>query len=85
MCGIAGIFSRIRDEEDKLYVHKMCDIMAHRGPDDSGFYSDDFVSLGHRRLSIIDLSERARQPMCNEDETLWIEGHDFTLRRVPGN
>jgi asparagine synthase (glutamine-hydrolysing) len=70
----------------------MCDVLAHRGPDDSGmvFIQDDNrlevekpfpahedensfeVGLGHRRLSIIDLSPAAHQPMCNEDGTVWI-------------
>jgi len=49
----------------------MCDTIAHRGPDDYGVYSDRWVSLGHRRLSIIDL-EHGRQPLSNEDGTVWI-------------
>jgi len=53
---------------------KMRDTMAHRGPDGAGKWvsKDRKVSLAHRRLSIIDLSESASQPMCNEDGTLWI-------------
>ncbi len=50
----------------------MTDILHHRGPDDSGFYHDDDLSLGQRRLSIIDLSERGRQPIPNEDGSLWL-------------
>ena len=50
----------------------MANILAHRGPDDSGFYEDDLVSLGHRRLSIIDLSKQAQQPMSNEDKKIWL-------------
>ncbi len=52
----------------------MCEAMAHRGPDDYGIYcSDKFgVGLGHRRLSILDLSTAGRQPMSNEDGTVWI-------------
>ncbi len=67
MCGIAG-FTGFRD--NKL-IRKMTEILAHRGPDESGYYLDDEASLGHRRLSIIDL-ETGRQPIHNEDKTLWI-------------
>jgi len=44
----------------------------HRGPDDSGLFQDDRAVLGHRRLSIIDLSPTGRQPMANEDDTVWV-------------
>lgn len=50
----------------------MCDAMEHRGPDASGFWSDHRAVLGHRRLAIIDLTEGGRQPMTNEDGTLWV-------------
>jgi asparagine synthase (glutamine-hydrolysing) len=75
MCGVVGAFvfngSDFRIEED--YLIRMRDAMAHRGPDGSGFWiSDDRrVGLAHRRLSIIDLSESASQPMSNEDGSLW--------------
>lgn len=50
----------------------MQDSIRHRGPDDQGVYTDGPVALGHRRLSIIDLSPNARQPMSNPEETIWI-------------
>ncbi len=52
----------------------MRDTLAHRGPDgaDSHFMSDDRIALGHRRLSFIDLSDAGKQPMSNEDESIWI-------------
>lgn len=62
MCGICGF--NWRDEE---LVRSMAKTLEHRGPDQDGFYCCDQVSLGHRRLSIIDLSENGRQPMFNED------------------
>ncbi len=50
----------------------MTDTLAHRGPDGEGIYACDPVGLGHRRLAIIDLSPAGRQPMSNEDETVWV-------------
>jgi asparagine synthase (glutamine-hydrolysing) len=50
----------------------MAQVLAHRGPDQCGSYTDESISLGHRRLSIIDLSEHGRQPMANEDGSVWV-------------
>ncbi len=74
MCGIVGIYSFNGKTLDKNLLTKMRDTMVHRGPDGAGVWvsEDGKVGLGHRRLSIIDLSEAAAQPMCNEDATLWI-------------
>lgn len=72
MCGIAGIYNLDKNDVDGKMIKRMTDIMAHRGPDDEGFYVKKNVGLGHRRLSIIDLSESGHQPMCNEDKTVWI-------------
>ena len=66
MCGIAG-FSGI---EDKNLINKMTKILNHRGPDNTGFYFGDNITLGHTRLNIIDLSKNANQPMFNEDRTI---------------
>jgi asparagine synthase (glutamine-hydrolysing) len=62
LCGIAGLLGR----EDKPLVQKMCDRIAHRGPDGEGIWMDEGVTLGHRRLSIIDLDGGA-QPMESHD------------------
>jgi len=70
MCGIAGIVSH--DEQDHQQLMKMTDMMQHRGPDSHGQYQDSLVSLGHRRLSIIDLSDAGSQPMCNEDSSIYL-------------
>ena len=67
MCGICGIIGL----EDRNLVKRMCDVVSHRGPDDSGIFSDQNVVLGHRRLSIIDLVT-GHQPMSNEDGSIWI-------------
>lgn len=67
MCGICGF-----NWEDKQLVRDMAFVISHRGPDQEGYFSDKNISLGHKRLSIIDLSERGRQPMHNEDNSIWI-------------
>lgn len=71
MCGICGIygFSGLGPEAEDL-TKKMCAVMVHRGPDDEGYYSDEKVSLGMRRLSIIDLAT-GHQPISNEDKNVW--------------
>src|SRR4030065_746264 len=70
MCGIAGIIN-ISSPPQKSLMEKMCWIMKHRGPDGEGYYVEGAVALGHRRLSIIDL-EGGKQPLSNEDGTVWI-------------
>ena len=70
MCGIAGFFSADRVVNRDL-IRSMTDRIAHRGPDGSGYFCDDFVALGHRRLSIIDVAG-GHQPMGNEDGRLQI-------------
>jgi asparagine synthase (glutamine-hydrolysing) len=67
MCGICGF-----NWCDKDLVETMAGAIAHRGPDQEGSYADENVSLAHRRLSIIDLSEKGTQPMTNEDGSLWL-------------
>lgn len=71
MCGIIGIVD-YENSIDRDILDKMCKIIAHRGPDDQGIYIDKNIGLGHRRLSIIDLSKAGHQPMCNEDGSIWI-------------
>ena len=72
MCGIAGIYNLNSEPVSQELLKQMCDIMRHRGPDDEGYYVDDSIGFGHRRLSIIDLSSAGHQPMCNDDDTIWI-------------
>lgn len=66
MCGIAGIWSSDRKSVAGKRVEQMLDVMAWRGPDARGTWYDERVSLGHLRLSIIDLSDNANQPMTDE-------------------
>jgi asparagine synthase (glutamine-hydrolysing) len=75
MCGIAGVYEYSRQRRvDEAVLTAMRDTMVHRGPDGAGIYVSRDASLGlaHRRLSIIDLSASAAQPMTNEDGTVWV-------------
>jgi len=75
MCGICGILSpKGISQDDEAAVERMKAVMHHRGPDSDGTYcdSDRSVLLGHTRLKIIDLSERAAQPMSNETGQVWL-------------
>jgi asparagine synthase (glutamine-hydrolysing) len=76
MCGIAGVFNfgNSGGRDERAAALAMRDAMTHRGPDDAGLWQspDQRVVLGHRRLSIVDLSPAGHQPMANEDETVWI-------------
>lgn len=72
MCGIAGLVQTHPDGEvDEATVHRMCDAIVHRGPDEEGIFVKAGVGFGMRRLSIIDLSG-GHQPIFNEDKTIWI-------------
>jgi asparagine synthase (glutamine-hydrolysing) len=73
MCGIAGIVHfHGESRASEALVRRMTELLAHRGPDDTGIYTSGPVSLGHRRLSIIDLSAGGHQPMANETGSVWI-------------
>jgi asparagine synthase (glutamine-hydrolysing) len=72
MCGIAGIFNLNGEPVSPVILRRMTDAIAHRGPDGEGFYTDSFVGLGHRRLSIIDLSPAGHQPMMTPDRQFII-------------
>ena len=73
MCGINGIAfsSRSGRTVSRAVLEAMRDVITHRGPDDEGIFIDGNVGLGHRRLSIVDVS-RGHQPMTNEDASLHI-------------
>ncbi|MBO0952317.1 asparagine synthase (glutamine-hydrolyzing) [Fibrella forsythiae] len=65
MCGIAGLINRSQSNADPALVRLMTQCMSHRGPDAEGIWADGQVALGHRRLSIIDLSDNANQPLAD--------------------
>jgi asparagine synthase (glutamine-hydrolysing) len=71
MCGIAGIASDTPGSVDTETIHRMCQAIVYRGPDDEGIFVKDGVGLGMRRLSVIDLAG-GHQPVFNEDGTVWI-------------
>ncbi|MBL0048311.1 MAG: asparagine synthase (glutamine-hydrolyzing) [Bacteroidetes bacterium] len=83
MCGIAGFFSvSQRFSEPELQV--MTDSLAHRGPNASGYFRDAIVGLGHRRLSVIDLSDNASQPMHSADKryVMVYNGEVYNYREI---
>ena len=90
MCGIAGFVESPSPsapfdfESSRVLVHRMCDVIRHRGPDDEGLWVGEGVALGMRRLSIIDLST-GQQPIHNEDRTVWVvfNGEIYNFNRAP--
>ncbi len=85
MCGIAGIFHpAVPKPVDAARVRAMTDALAHRGPDGSGIWTAHGVGLGHRRLAIIDLSEKGAQPMLSPDarEAITYNGEIYNYREV---
>ena len=81
MCGICGFTGKKAEGTETL--KKMTDVITHRGPDSAGFYSDDYISMGFRRLSIIDL-DKGHQPIFNEDKTmvLTFNGEIYNYREL---
>ncbi|MBP7652809.1 asparagine synthase (glutamine-hydrolyzing) [Candidatus Dependentiae bacterium] len=68
MCGICGIIEHNGKHPDKQMLIRMTDVIEHRGPDDSGIYIRDNIGFGHRRLSILDLSDAGHQPFLSQDK-----------------
>ena len=73
MCGIAGkLYFNINKSVSEMEIKKMTDVLFHRGPDGEGVFIDKNIGLGHRRLSIIDLSPAGHQPMSDNEGKIWI-------------
>lgn len=74
MCGISGIWNIDKKSVERSLLQAFTQVVEHRGPDDSGYYFDDNIGLGlgHRRLSIIDLSSAGHQPMASNDQQCWL-------------
>jgi asparagine synthase (glutamine-hydrolysing) len=86
MCGIAGIFltKQLGESPSPREIRSMTDALEHRGPDGSGLFENKRIALGHRRLSIIDLSANGAQPMFNEDRSLVLvfNGEIYNFRKL---
>ncbi|TLY36063.1 MAG: asparagine synthetase B, partial [Nitrospirae bacterium] len=86
MCGIVGIVNLDASGIKKDMLESMTRVLHHRGPDDGGLYFDRNIGLGHRRLSIIDLTSAGHQPMSYADGRYWItyngEVYNFRDLRV---
>ena len=87
MCGIYGYLS-LKERAQPEILRRMGETLQHRGPDDEGAWiqhSEELsIGLGHKRLSIIDLSSAAQQPMCNEDGSIWLSynGEIYNFREL---
>ncbi|MEW6481920.1 MAG: asparagine synthase (glutamine-hydrolyzing) [bacterium] len=86
MSGICGRLNLDGSPIDKSLLERMTDVLSHRGPDDSGIYINQEIGLGHRRLSLIDLS-LGHQPMSNETEKIWIvcNGEIYNFQELKEN
>src|SRR5262245_20364740 len=86
MCGICGIMNLGPPDNGGCngLIDRMTETLAHRGPNDRGTWCGDRIALGHRRLSVIDLSEAGRQPMGNEDGSIQIvyNGEVYNFREL---
>ena len=71
MCGITGIIRWDNNSVNSEYVRIMNNKLSHRGPDGEGYYNEEYLSLGHKRLSIIDL-HTGDQPIFNEDRSIVV-------------
>ena len=85
MCGIAGLVD-FRRHSSLDTLKNMTDMLFHRGPDDGGYYFEGFersdVGLGHRRLSILDLSNHGHQPMAFDHLTMVYNGEVYNFKEI---
>ncbi len=77
MCGIIGF-----NWKDRKLLKKQLDLIKYRGPDDSGHFTDSKISLGHNRLSIIDLSKKGKQPMTYLNYTITFNGEIYNFKEI---
>ena len=86
MCGIVGVVNLDRESVDLELITRMADSLSHRGPDGKGAWADDFVGLGHRRLSVIDPTPAGAQPMLDiqGDYVLSYNGEVYNYKKLRG-
>ena len=82
MCGFCGLYGTLSSEHLDRNVRRMVQTVVHRGPDDEGVFVGDGVALGHRRLSIIDLSSTGAQPMSVGTVTVVYNGESYNFREL---
>lgn len=82
MCGFCGLYGTLTSEHLDRNVRRMVQTVVHRGPDDEGIFVGDGVALGHRRLSIIDLSSTGAQPMTVGTATVVYNGESYNFREL---
>src|ERR1044071_4538081 len=86
MCGVSGWFLKRRESRDLSQLVAMADAIAHRGPDDRGYFHDTAgrVAFAHNRLSIIDLSPAGHQPMASDDGSVVLSynGELYNFREL---
>ncbi|MEL6697027.1 MAG: asparagine synthase (glutamine-hydrolyzing) [Bacteroidota bacterium] len=84
MCGIAGFTSKTPVDRSTEKLHRMIDMMSHRGPDAEGIFEDELVHLGHRRLSILDLTEVGNQPIQDHSGryTMVFNGEIYNYQEI---
>ncbi|MFZ1378101.1 MAG: asparagine synthase (glutamine-hydrolyzing) [Saprospiraceae bacterium] len=84
MCGLAGFYILGNIKLSKIDLVNATNTLSHRGPDDAGYYFNDKIGLGHRRLSIIDLSAAGHQPMFSQDKnyTIVFNGEIYNFKEI---
>ena len=82
MCGITGIINFNKQKYAEELLWRMTDTMVHRGPDGGGIFSDSGIGLGHRRLSILDLSEEGKQPFIQNDLSITFNGEIYNFQEI---
>ena len=82
MCGISGIISKVNAQISEHELHRMNDLISHRGPDGEGYYYGANFAFGHRRLSIIDLSNAGHQPMHYDNLVITYNGEIYNYLEI---
>ncbi|OYT11231.1 MAG: asparagine synthase (glutamine-hydrolyzing) [Bacteroidetes bacterium 4572_112] len=85
MCGIAGIINFNKQKYSDNLIWEITNTMIHRGPDGGGIHIDEGIGFGHRRLSILDLSEAGKQPFVQNDLTITFNGEIYNFQEIKDN